>query len=133
MPEPKPISERTRLEIERGRVIAGRAKRHSDLDRYVAGKKISVMVALPGHALYEPKGRVNLFYLYGKTKDVALIAHQNIIDDDYPSEAVMSAIALVVGATLGTEGIPDAQTIDPITRARRNEYRDKHLGHWRDK
>jgi len=129
------MSEQTRQELERGRVIAGRAKRNSDLDRYVAGKKIKVMCAMPGHPLWENRGRVNLFYLNDGDADGTqpMLAHQNIMDDDYPSEAVMATIAMVVGATIGTEGIPGAETIDKETRERRNVYRDQHLGLWRDK
>lgn len=101
-------------------MIAQRAKRHSDLDRYVAGKKVSVMVALLGHPQYEGHGRVNLFYVDG-----VKVASQNISDDDYPSEAVMATIALSVAATVGTDGIPSGVTIDTETRDRRNQYRDQ--------
>lgn len=126
---------RTELEQSRGRQIAGRAKRESDLQRYIQGGKIRVMVALPGHEHYEDKGRVNLFYLNDGDADGTqpLLAHQNMMADDYPSEVVVATIAMVVGATIGTEGIPAAETIDPEVRARRNQYRDRHLGLWRDK
>lgn len=121
-------AERTAFELERGRIIGGRAKRESDLARLVQGKKVKVMVALSGHAYYEPTGQVNIFYVEGVE-----VAHQNIIADDYPSEPVMAVIQLAVSATVGYEGIPSEETIDPAVRARRNEYRDRYLGQWRDK
>lgn len=125
---PEPGATRRDLEMERGRHIAGRAKRQTDLARYIQGMKVKIMVAMPGHAFYENKGRVNLFYV-----DEVCVAHQNEMDDDYPSEGVMAVLALSVGATVGFEGIPPAETLDAQIRARRNEYRDRHLGHWRDK
>lgn len=121
-------TERTATEMERGRIIGERKKREDDLARLVQGKKVQIMVALPGHAYYQPKGRVNIFRVDGVE-----IAHQNEIDDDYPSEPVMAIIQLAVSATVGYDGVPSAETIDPTVRARRNEYRDKYLGQWRDK
>lgn len=121
------VSERTALEIERGRIIGERKKRESDLTRLVEGKKVKIMCALHGHAYYEPHGCVNIFYVEGVD-----IGHQNIVEDDYPSEAVMAVIGLAVGATVGYEGVPSAQTIDPAVRSRRDEYRDRYLGQWRD-
>lgn len=120
-------AERTVLEMERGRIIGERKQRNSDLDRFVLGKKVAINVALPGHAFYEDKGQVNLFYVEGMC-----VGRQNIIDDDYPSELVMAKIQLAVSATVGYEGVPSAQTIDPETRSRRDEYRDRYLGQWRD-
>ena len=113
---------RTEIEMERGRIIAERAKRQSDLSRYVEGKKVKVMVALPGHLHYEPHGRVNLFYVAD-----AFLGHENEMTDDYPSEGLMARIALAVAATVGFEGIPSATTLDAETRARRNAYRDQYL------
>jgi hypothetical protein len=106
--------------MERGRNIAERAKRHSDLHRLQEGKKVKVMVALPGHAYYEPTGRVNLFYV----EDVQ-VAHQNELADDYPSEPVMAMIQLAVSATVGYEGVPDVSTISPEERERRDRYRNQ--------
>lgn len=125
MPGPGDRDERTKLEMERGRIIAERAKRQSDLSRYIEGKKVKVQCALPGHPYYEPHGRVNIFYV-----DNVDIAHQNEDADDYPSETVMAKVALAVGATVGMEGIPSATKIDEATTKRRDEYR-KHLGAWR--
>lgn len=113
-----PVSEQTRIEMERGRIIAERRKRESDLSRLVEGKKVKIMVALPGHAYYETRGRVNIF----KVEDVE-VCHQNEMADDYPSEFTMAALQLAVSATVGYEGVPSAETIDPETRARRDEYR----------
>lgn len=112
------VSERTLLEMERGRIIAQRKQRESDLSRLVEGKKVKIMVAMPGHAYWEDRGRVNLFYV-----DDVQIGHQNEMDDDYPSELIMATIQLAVSATVGYEGVPSATTIDPDTRARRDEYR----------
>lgn len=109
---------RRKQEMERGRIIAGRAKRQSDLSRYIEGKKVKVMVALPGHPYYEPHGRVDIFYV-----DNVEIGHENQDSDEYPSETVMAKIALAVGATVGFDGIPSSTTIDPATRKRRDEYR----------
>lgn len=106
--------------MERGRTIAGRAKRESDLYRYVQGKKVKIMVALPGHPFYEPTGRVNLFYV-----DDVMIGHEQVAGDEYPSEGLMAVIAMAVGATVGFDGIPHAETIDPAVRAQRNVYRDQ--------
>ncbi len=104
----------------------------NDVERYVAGNKLKLMVALQGHAHYSPVGQVTLFEVDGVT-----CAHQNLLDDDYPSELVMASIALAVGATLGTEGIPgpDYALTDEQKEnvARRNAYRDRYLGQWRDK
>lgn len=106
------VNEQKNQELERGRLIAGRAKRQSDLDRYVDGKKVKIMVALPGHPLYvdtkkdrqDRYGQTNLFYVDG-----VQIAHQNTADDDYPSEGVMAVIAMAVGATVGFDGIPEVR------------------------
>lgn len=114
------VSERTQLEMERGRVIADRARRESDLNRLVEGKKVKVMVALPGHAYYEPHGRVNLFYV-----EKVLVAHQNLQEDDYPNEVVMATIQLAVSATVGYDGVPSGTTIDPALRAARDKYRNQ--------
>lgn len=111
---------RTEVEMERGRRIAERAKRQSDLSRFIKGKKVRVMVAMPGHPCYEPQGRVNLFYV-----DDVLIGHENEMSDEYPSETLMAKIQLSVGATVGYDGIPSATTIDEDTRHRRNVYRDQ--------
>lgn len=126
----KQVSSRTALELERGRIIAQRAQRQRDLTRYEKGGKVKVMVAMNGHENYEPRGQVNLFYVAG-----VKVAHQNIIDDDYPSEGVMAFIALAVGVTVGTEGIPPVMDDSPdaaAARERRNAYRDKYLGQWRE-
>lgn len=115
--------------MERGRIIAARATRERDLARYVAGKKVKVTVALSGHALWVDRGRVKLFYVDG-----VQIAHQNQLDDDYPSEGVMAVIAMAVNATVGTEGIPPVMDDSPEEKAardQRNAYRDKYLGAWR--
>lgn len=114
------VSERTQLEMERGRVIADRARRESDLNRLVKGKKVKIMVALPGHAYYEPNGRVNLFFV-----EKVLVAHQNLQEDDYPNEVVMATIQLAVSATVGYDGVPSGTTIDPALRAARDEYRNQ--------
>jgi hypothetical protein len=114
--------ERRKQEVERGRLVAARAQRASDLDRYVAGKKVKIMVALPGHPYYVAfaPARVNIFYVDGID-----IGHENVAADNYPSEALMAKIALAVGATVGMDGIPSAQTIDPEVRRRRDEYRNR--------
>lgn len=112
------ISEQTRIEMERGRVIAERKKRESDLSRLKEGKKVKIMVAIHGHAYYESRGRVNIFYV----EDVE-VCHQNEMDDDYPNEFVMAMIQLAVSATVGYDGVPSAETIDPADRARRDAYR----------
>lgn len=105
--------------MDRGRQIAERAKRMDDLSRYKTAKKVAVMCALPGHPYYQPFGCVDIFYV----DDVA-VAHQNQVDDDFPSEVVMATIAMAVSCTVGLEGIPDAQSgIDPADRKRRDEYR----------
>lgn len=106
--------------MERGRIIAQRAKRQSDLSRYIEGKKVSIMVALVGHQFWEDHGRVNLFYV-----DSVQIGHENEDADDYPSEGLMAVIAMAVSATVGFDGIPNAETLDAETRARRNVYRDR--------
>lgn len=112
---------KTEIEMERGRIIAERAKRQDDLDRYVAGKKVAIMVALPGHRHYDQTAaRVNIIYV-----DDVEIGHENIAADDYPSEALMAKIALAVGATIGFEGIPSNSTIDDETRRRRDAYRNQ--------
>lgn len=112
------VSEQTRLEMERGRVIAQRKQRESDLGRLKEGMKVRVTCALPGHAYYEGRGRVNIFYV----ADVE-VCHQNEMDDDYPNEFVMASLQLAVSATVGYDGVPSAETIDPETRARRDAYR----------
>lgn len=121
---------KTNLEIERGRIIAGRAQRNSDLDRLVRGKKVKIMVALPRHPYYGDglrSGRHNIFYVDGVE-----VGHENEHEDDYPSEPLMAKILLAVNATVGTEGIPSEQTIDPETRRRRDEYKKNHLVNWSD-
>lgn len=121
------MSTRRQQEMERGRQIAERARRADDLSRYKACCKVGVMNALKGHAYWHPQGCVDIFYVDGVE-----VAHQNEIDDDFPSETVMATIALAVGATVGFEGIPSAESgIDPADRARRNLYRE-HLGAWRE-
>lgn len=119
--------EKTKLECERGRIISERAKRQSDLSRYVEGKKVKVMVALAGHVKWEDRGRVNLFYV-----DDVFVGSQQEADDDYPCEALMATIALAVGATVGFEGIPSSTTIDVETRKRRDKYREQMASnlHW---
>lgn len=114
----KTHEERLAQEMQRGQQIAQRAQRESDLQRFIAAKKVKVMVALPGHALYERTGRVNLFEVDG-----VRVASQNEQEDDYPSVTVMAFIQMAVSATVGYDGIQDAQTIDPETRRRRDEYR----------
>lgn len=113
-------SERTRIEMERGRVIAERKKRESDLSRLKEGKKVKIMVAIHGHAYYEPRGQVNIFYV----EDVE-VCHQNVADDDYPNEFVMATIQLAVSATVGYDGVPNEETIDPVVRAQRDAYRNR--------
>lgn len=111
-------------EMRRGRVIAERARRRSDLDRYVKGGKVQVKVALPGHALYknthnrsgDTVGMVNLFYVDG-----VMVCHENTAEDEYPSERVMATLALAVGATVGFEGIPDPEPTHKVS-AEAKEY-----------
>lgn len=122
------LDERREMEMDRGRIIAGRAKRETDLSRLVEGKKVEVFCALPGHEHYQDHGRVNLFKVDG-----VIVAAQNIVDDDYPNETVMATLMLAVSATVGYDGVPSAETISKEERNRRNEYRDRYLGHWRDK
>lgn len=99
-------------EIERGRVISARAQRVLLLDRYVAGRKVLA------YADIEAGCTVHEFIVAG-----VVIGREAFGGEDYPSEALMAKIALAVAATVGTEGIPPAQTIDPIIRAQRDEYR----------
>lgn len=113
------FDERKEAELLRGRVIAERAKRRSDLARYVEGGKVKIMVALPGHPHYDSDrdrqgaiGRMNLFLV-----DDVQIAHESTTADEYPSEAVMAGIALAVGATVGFEGIPDPQPTHAVSAA----------------
>lgn len=115
-----PRETQRQLEMDRGRQIAQRAKRQSDLSRLIEGKKVQVMCAMPGHMHYEDHGRVNLFDVAG-----VRVAHQNEADDDYPSEVVMAMIGIAVAATVGLEGVPSSTTIDESTRKRRNEYRER--------
>lgn len=119
--------ERTALEMERGRIIGERRRRESDLHRLIEGKKVTVNVCLPGHVNYEPQGQVNIYYVEG-----VAVGHQNIIDDDFPREALMATIQLAVSATVGYDGVPSAETIDPAIRAQRDLYRDRHVGQWRE-
>lgn len=125
------ISEQTRLELERGRIIAERARRSSELLRFKVGGKLKWDVALEGHPLYEPKGQVNLFIV-----DDVQVAHQNVMDDDYPSEAVYATVVMAINATVGTEGVPgpdyELSDEEKDAAARRNAYRDQYLGQWRD-
>lgn len=117
------------MELERGRIIAQRARRMRDMDRYVAGKKVQINVALPGHPLYAP-GCVNMFYVGG-----VMVAHQNILEDDYPSEGVMAVVAVAVATSVGVEGIPPVMDDSPeavAARERRTLYRDMYLGQWRE-
>lgn len=123
------VSEQTQMEMERGRLIGQRKERQRDLDRLVEAKKVSIMVALPGHAYYEPKGRVNIFHVDG-----VAVAHQNIMADDYPSEGVMAVLLLSVGSTVGTDGVAPVESAwvgREDEHAARVAYRDKHLGQWR--
>lgn len=99
------------IEMERGRVIADRARRLSDLERYVVAKKVKIMVALPGHPLHDTlydrstlRGHVNIFSVGG-----VQCCHENTAEDEYPSERVMATIALAVGATVGFDNIPPPQ------------------------
>lgn len=107
-------------------MISERATRQDHLARYVAGKKVKVMVAMSGHKFYQNHGRVNIFYVDG-----VVIGHANEDEDDYPSEGLMATVALAVNATVGAEGIPSGQTISPEERARRDKYREN-LGQWRE-
>lgn len=119
--EPKRVSEQTRLEQERGRIIAQRAQRERDLNRYISGGKVQVEREIPSNTL---------FFVAG-----VQIASQSILDDDYPSEGVMAIIGMAVNATVGTDGIPPVMDDSPeamAERARRNSYRDKYLGQWRN-
>lgn len=119
--EPKRVSEQTRLEQERGRTIAQRAQRERDLNRYISGGKVQVEREIPSNTL---------FFVAG-----VQIASQSILDDDYPSEGVMAIIGMAVNATVGTDGIPPVMDDSPeamAERARRNSYRDKYLGQWRN-
>lgn len=126
------LSEQTKLELERGRVIGMRKMRENHLARYVHAGKVKVLTALQGHALWEPRGQVNIFSVDG-----VVIGAQNVLDDDYPSEAIMAKIALAVAATVGTEGIPgpdyELTEQEKAAAARRNAYRDQHLGQWRER
>lgn len=117
----------TNLEMERGRIIAGRAQRLSDLDRLVKGQKVKINVALHGHPYYKDASQVNIFYVDGVE-----VGHEAIRNGDYPSEPLMAKILLAVNATVGTEGIPSAQTIDPEVRRRRDEYKKNSLINWSD-
>lgn len=122
------VSDQTKLEMERGRIIAGRAKRHSDLTRYMSAKKVQVVCASPGHPLYAPGpslGEVHLFYVNG-----VQIGHECTWQDDYPSEAIIAKIALCVGATVGFEGIKPEMTIDKADRQRMDHYRDRYVKTW---
>jgi hypothetical protein len=112
------LDERRQLEMDRGRAIAGRAKRNSDLRRYIKGKKVKLVARATGHPEYAGYNRINEFWV----ADVK-IAEQAEHEDDYPSEGVMAVIALSVAATEGTDGIPSSETIDPAERRRRDEYR----------
>lgn len=94
-------SRQTLVEMERGRIIAQRAKRHDDLRRLIAGKKVKVMVVLPGHPDYIPSGSVCRFYVDG-----VCVGHQNEREDDYPGELLMATIHLAISATVGYAGVP---------------------------
>lgn len=121
---------KTPIEMERGRLIAGRAQRHSDLARYIKAKKVVMACALPGnpHYIESPRGEVHIFYVNG-----VQIGIEPQWQDDYPSELLMAKIGLCVAATVGFDGIPDAMTIDPEVRRRRDEYKRNHVVDWSDK
>ena len=92
--------------MQRGRQVAQRAERRSVIARYEEGKKIKIMVPLPGHPKHEPEGRVNLYYV-----DEVLVFSENIYppasaDYVHPSDALMATLALAIGATTGFDGIP---------------------------
>jgi hypothetical protein len=115
--------ERTALELERGRIIAERKQRESDLSRLIKAKKVKFEASNdPDH----PPTQV--FYVAGVE-----VGRQNLIDDDYPSEAIMATILLAVHLTVGMEGVAPEEETAPEVRAYRNAYRDRYLGYWRDK
>lgn len=91
------------LEMQKGALVAQRAERLDILDRYTRSRKVGVMVALLGHALYKdtPGSQINLFYV----GDV-MVFSEDINSDVYPSPALMATLALAIGATSGFDGIP---------------------------
>lgn len=128
------LSERTRLEQERGRIIGQRKLRERDLERYVAGKKVQVIytndpAAGTGHTAKRPTDTMACFIVNGVE-----CCRESILGDDYPSERVMATINLAVACTVGTEGIPPVMDDSPeavAARARRDTHRDQFLGQWR--
>lgn len=124
------MNEQTKLEMERGRIIAGRAKRHSDLTRYMAARKVTIVCASPGNPVYQrgpSLGETHLFFVNG-----VQIAHEYTWQDDYPSEALMAKIAMCVAATVGFEGIKSDQTINQEVRRQRDVYVRNHIKNWGD-
>lgn len=95
--------QRTEHEKQKGALVAQRAERLALLDRYTRSRKVGVMVALQGHALYKgtPGSQINLFYV----GDV-MVFSEDINSDVYPSPALMATLALAIGATSGFNGIP---------------------------
>jgi hypothetical protein len=102
--------------MERGRQIAGRAKRSDDLDRYVAGGKVVRQFARH----YHHRPCVVNFEVAG----VCVADGVDTTADDYPSEYLMATLALAIGATVGFDGIPGGPDsgIEPAERMRRDEY-----------
>ena len=105
------ISDRTRLEMERGRIISQRKQRESDLGRMVAAGKVRIE---------RRKNRQHFFYVDGLH-----IASQDFADDDYPGETVMATIQLAIAATVGFDGVTSEadSAISDEERAARDAYR----------
>lgn len=124
MPSTEGDKARRELEMSRGAQIAQRAERLTLLQRYKLGKRMQVMVALPGHPLYEHVGQVNMYDVDG-----VRVFHENVSNDAFPSDALMATLALAIAATTGLDGLPPVEPTHKVPdRAYSAEMRARNAG-----
>lgn len=113
-------------ELERGRQVAARAQRRALLERYEKAPGVKVMVSLPGHRYYEPRGQVNIYHVDGVE-----VAHEQVASDDFPSDNLMAMLAMSIETTVGLAQVPatpPSHKISEETRAYHRQLRERNKG-----